>query len=110
MTKNIYKLNKPLVVTGANIKYAKKNKDGIYPDELWNLDCTLAYFMVPRLVEFKKDLYHHYEEKTAKKYDKIITEIIEGMELLIHTDALGDPKVTRAFTLLGKYIQRFWTC
>jgi hypothetical protein len=109
MTKNVYKLSKPLIVTGKNIKNAIKLKNGMYSDELWGLDYTLAYFMVPRLVEFKKGLYRNYQSKIARKYEKIINEIIEGMELLIHTDALGDPKVTKAFTLLGKNVQKFWT-
>ena len=65
--------------------------------------------MVPRLVEFKKDLYNHYEEKTAKNYEKIINQIVEGMELLIHNDDIYNLKVSKAFKLLGNNIQRFWT-
>jgi len=107
--KNIYKLTKPIFLRGKKADTCERNKDGIFVDELWNLDYTLAYFMVPRLKEFKKYVYNLYEEKTAKKYEKIINQIIEGMELLIHTDALGDPKVAKAFTLLGKNIQKFWT-
>ena len=39
-------------------KSFKKNKKelGVYPFELWNLDATIVYFILPRLVLFRKNL------------------------------------------------------
>ena len=49
MTENVYKLTKPLIVTDGHAKDMKISENGIYADELWNLDYTLAYFMLPRV-------------------------------------------------------------
>lgn len=39
-------------------KNFKKNKDGVKPSELWNLDFTLAYFIYPRLKAFREAELH----------------------------------------------------
>ena len=56
--KNLYRLDRPLLVDEKDDRYKKYcksiEKTGISPDELWNMDVTLAHFLLPRIKEFRK--------------------------------------------------------
>ena len=51
-------------------RFAKyKEKHGFSPDELWNLDITIASFVLPRLVEFRK----YCTDDIAESVDAMVT-------------------------------------
>lgn len=49
-------------------------------DELWNLDCTIAKFVLPRLKRFKKHTIAHPATLTEKQWDNILDKMIFSFE------------------------------
>lgn len=91
---------------------------GFDDTETWNLDVTIAKFIVPRLKRFK-ELNNGYPSKFKAKeeWDKILDEMIEGLELYedkwkCNSDQnltnLEEYKRKRAVKLLGEYFYDLW--
>jgi len=60
-------------------KFAKQRKDrGWDSTELWNLDVTIAKFVLPRLKEFIKTVHDDYK--------KDIQKMIDAFELVVSDD------------------------
>lgn len=57
----------------------KKKKLGFYPFEIWNLDTTIVYFILPRLVLFREHLisvpYGLTKQEWADKLDTYISAL-----------------------------------
>lgn len=70
-------------------KWLKKHDRYIEPKELWNLDCTIAEFVLPRLIKFKeKSLgYPGYGEvDTRDKWDDVLQKMITAFEYIVTND------------------------
>lgn len=81
----------------------QREKDGFDETELWNLDITIARFILPRLKSFKE--YTHLE------IDFPIDEIIHGMEETIkgYDFGNGDREVAdKGWRLLGEFYYKLW--
>lgn len=76
------------VLTGKNVeerkaKYKKQRKERGFDDtELWNLDETMAAFMLPRLKRFKKITHSYPPDLTPEQWDKKLDKMIEAFELI----------------------------
>lgn len=91
---------------------------GFDDTETWNLDVTIAKFIVPRLKRYK-ELNNGIPSKfkTKEEWDKILDEMIEGLELYedkwkCNSDQnltnLDEYKRKRAVKLLGEYFYDLW--
>ena len=118
-------VNFSLIDPEEKSELAKKYKEqrmtrGFDDSETWNLDITIAKFLVPRLKVFKecnKDCYPCH--LTEKKWNKIIDEMIEGFELCITKD-VGEyehifntrnekySKINKALKHFSKYFNYLW--
>lgn len=71
-------------------KRLKKKKMGanwIESTELWNLDLTIARFVLPRLIAFKKNnIGHPGEFKSKKDWDNVLDKMIAAFDLIINGD------------------------
>jgi hypothetical protein len=96
----------------------QRDERGFDDTETWNLDVTLAKFIVPRLKVFK-ELNNGYPSKFKAKeeWDKVLDEMIEGFEL--YSDKwkcssdqnmlnLEEHKRKQAVKLLGEYFYDLW--
>ena len=100
-------------------KYKNQRLERGFDDtETWNLDVTLAKFIVPRLKRFK-ELNNGYPAhfKAKEEWDVILNEMIEGFELYedkwkCNSDQnitnLEEYKRKRAVKLLGEYFYDLW--
>lgn len=92
---------------------------GFDDSETWNLDMTIAKFLVPRLKAFKECENGHPAGMSEKKWDKILDEMIEGFELHctkdewefdmdINTRNEKKAKVDKALKHFSKYFHDLW--
>lgn len=73
----------------ARKKWLKKHNQYINPKELWNLDYTIAKFVLPRLIKFKKNSlgFPGYDEAdTMDKWQDILQKMITAFEYIITDD------------------------
>mgnify|MGYP006417052595 CR=1 FL=1 len=108
----------------AGLKELKKDKrqklwrtqiknQGFDSTELWSLDVTIAKFLLPRLIAFKKN----YNETVLdeNKFNKKLKKMILACKLKIKDmdgAQLSDKEnrqMIKGFKLLGKYIHALWT-
>ena len=88
MKKPRYELNKGFLFLRKNDSRAEeyrkiKQKTGICPDELWNLDRAIARFVAPRLKQFRKDAYFYPAcLKSWDSWNKILKQMIKAFQLL----------------------------
>jgi len=88
---------------------------GFDDTETWNLDNTIALFIVPRLKRFKEvtDCYPHSYE-SIEKWKEAIQKMIDGFELWIthdkwdHRDVEKHKKVDEAIQLFAKEFKALW--
>jgi hypothetical protein len=88
--------------------------------ELWNLDFTLAKYILPRLIEFRKDKYLGYPTaaRSYKNWLRIIDEMIWAMDYVLNEDWNKDEipiimekekRCAKGLKLFGKYFRNLWT-
>ena len=99
---------------------SQRDERGFDDTELWNLDLTIANFILPRLKVFREQTNGYPSKfKAMEEWTKILDEIIEGLELYkdkfdwdVKTDQnilnLKNAKCKKAFKLLGEYAQDLW--
>ena len=124
--KKAIKVYEPCRLEKKDKRYKKHKKFfkkyGFWPEETWNLDNEIVYFTLIRLVLFRKT--HHgipneiytevgNDKKAAKKWDKILDKIIEGLYLHLKIDWIqkgseDEKKVNEAKELLFKYFDYLW--
>lgn len=75
-------------------KRLKKKKMGtnwIESTELWNLDLTIARFVLPRLIAFKKNnIGYPSEFKSKEDWDNVLDKMIAAFDLIINGDNILD--------------------
>lgn len=117
-------VNFSLVTPEENDERAKKYKEqrmtrGFDDSETWNLDITIAKFLVPRLKAFKECKNGFPARLTEKKWNKILDEMIEGFELHCTKDEWEFEqdinernekyaKVNKALKHFSKYFHDLW--
>lgn len=99
---------------------SQRDERGFDDTELWNLDLTIANFILPRLKVFREQTNGYPSKFNAmEEWTKILDEIIEGLELYkdkfdwdMKNDQnilnLYNAKCKKAFKLLGEYAQDLW--
>jgi hypothetical protein len=89
-------LDAPLICDPSDKGYKKHveelNRTGISSDETWNLDVTMAEFILPRLKLFKKltntfpskfqELYSGSEDEAVEEWNKILDDMIYSFEMI----------------------------
>lgn len=78
-------------------KWLKKHGQYIAPKELWNLDYTVAKFVLPRLIKFKENSlgFPGYDEAdTMDKWQDILQKMITAFEYIVTNDNwwVDDPR------------------
>lgn len=81
----------------ARKKWLKKHNQYINPKELWNLDYTIAKFVLPRLIEFKENTISfpgYGEVDTRDKWDAALQKMITAFEYIITDEDwwIDDPR------------------
>lgn len=88
---------------------------GFDDTETWNLDNTIAQFIVPRLKRFKEvtDCYPN-GYKSFEEWETVLQKMIDGFELWIthdewdHRDEEKHKKVDEALQLFAKEFKGLW--
>jgi hypothetical protein len=86
---------------------------GFGDDELWNLDSTIARFVLPRFRAFRRDKSEWHV--TDAQYEADLTEIEWALEKMASHDWPNDlepadhDRCERALALFGKHLWSFWT-
>ena len=95
-------------------------KNGFDDTETWNLDTTLARFILPRLKRFREVNIGHPAYMTWESWCTLIDRMIEGFEIQLNEGSLLDKnlsaeeekknrkKVRMAWLLLGRYGRDLW--
>lgn len=77
-------------------KWLKENNLYVNPKDIWNLDVSIAEFILPRLKLFKKKIisYPGYGEMdTPEKWDKALDKMILAFEYILDDDWwINNPK------------------
>ena len=98
-------------------KYKQQRVERGFDDsELWNLDYTIASFVLPRLKRFKELNTGYPATLTEDSWDKILDTMIEAFELKVNDsddrtleeDKIVDKKMQEGFKLFGKYFLHLW--
>ena len=97
-------------------KKCKKQKErrGFDDTEIWNLDNTIAFFILPRLKRFRKKTHSYPTNfKSLKKWKKTLKKIIIAFELLLkkETYELNEKEtkqVKKGLNLFSKFFTHLW--
>ena len=93
-------------------KFVKQRQTvGFDDSETWNLDMTIAGFVLPRLKRFKEVCAVHPGELTEEEWDGILDEMIAGFELISKTvnhSKEEDKQANKAIKLFSKYFFALW--
>lgn len=92
-------------------KFFKKN--GFYFEECWNLDFTIARFILPRLVHFKKIQHSTPASLSEKEWNEILDKMIKAFALLTDQESLFASRkqqetIEEGLNLFAKYFQSLW--
>ena len=105
------------------IKFLKQRlARGFSDEELWNLDCTLAEYILPRLKAFKDYCGDSPPDLTPEKWDEKLDEMIWAFDAVLHEEETmpainGGEKVKliaylkrrdNGLKLFGKYFMYLW--
>jgi hypothetical protein len=109
--KQFKKLTKKL-----SFAWQRKTK-GFAPDDLWNLDQTIARFVLPRLKEFRR-LYGTIPvgEENLKQWHETIDKMIFAMETIsdesypfsLSLNDSTEEKVQDGLNLFAKHFMKLW--
>ena len=80
-------------ISKSDKKYKKsiklKKKIGFRYEEIWNLDHTVAVYILPRLVYFRDNhCGYPYRCDSEQQYNEILDKIIDGFYLKVTKDSL----------------------
>jgi len=90
-----------------------KDKHGFSLDELWNLDISIALFVLPRLAKFKEKVHGHPAKITEQEWNRILDKMIWSFTQIVNEeidDMTEDDaaKLTEGLVLFGKYFLKLW--
>lgn len=77
----------------------QRKRRGFDDSETWNLDVTIAEFILPRLKVFKELNIAYPPSLTPEKWDEIIDTMIYSFEEIIKNDWSLDEEVNRKIKL-----------
>lgn len=80
----------------------------IDPKELWNLDATIAKFVLPRLKLFKENLNGYPADLSFEKWGEILDKMIYSMEKVYKNCTDEDVKIQEGLDLFAKYFRSLW--
>ena len=82
----------------------------IKKEDLFDLDCHLAEYILPRLVAFRKMKRTGYpaDLNNKKEWDGILDEMIYGMKDVLKGDIGANKKAQKGLEELGKHFRSLW--
>ena len=92
-------------------------KNGFSMRELWNLDYTLAKYILPRLIKFQENNNMSYpsEFKNSKEWHKCIDKMIWSFDFIVNDRDLESKDIVKdckkcgeGLELFGKYFRDLW--
>lgn len=98
-------------------KYIKQRMNRGFDDsEAWNLDSTIARFIIPRLKVLKINTHGYPSNLTEKTWDEILDKILLAFELDLadkcDSDVSkmteNDAKIQEGLDLFAKYFRHLW--
>ena len=98
-------------------KYIKQRINRGFDDsETWNLDGTIAEFIIPRLKVFKTKLHGYPGDLTEESWNEIIDKMILAFELNLsnkydwdkRASTENDAKIQEGLDLFAKYFRHLW--
>lgn len=91
---------------------------GFDSSECWNLDNTIARFIIPRLEVFIEDNAGYPGNMTPEQWDNILNQILEAFKLYIDEDDVfnltqeernkRDKKIGKGLKLFAKHFSGLW--
>ena len=86
---------------------------GFDDSELWNLDSTIAKFILPRLKAFSENLISHPIGITMEKWEKILNSMIYSFDIIVEDKILNlsddeYKKFKKGLKLFVKYYFNLW--
>ena len=97
-----------------NQKIVKIMEDDSYDEELYNLDITIAKFILPRLKEFKNNLFGIPYPLTKEEYNDILDKMVWSFDIISRGDHIimddneNDKRVQEGLDLFAKYFRNLW--
>lgn len=92
--------------------YKKVQKEtGVSPDETWNLDTTIAMFILPRIRMFKQQTIGvPCDFKSMDEWHAELDKMIVAFELLSGEECIDDrqEKIDKGLDAFRKYFQALW--
>ena len=82
--------------------------------ELWNLDITIAEFVLPRLKRFKQRSFGYPAELTPEQWDEYLHKMINSFEFVLEQnenpsyDEKEWEKAKEGLSLFAKYYSGLW--
>jgi hypothetical protein len=83
--------------------------------DIWGLDYTIAKFVLPRLMAFRRDLHGHPPNLEHKEWEEILDKIIYAMASIVKDeediakdDIIEWEKVQEGCELFGQYFHHLW--
>lgn len=93
-------------------EYAKQRLERGFDDsETWNLNTTIARFILPRLKRFKEICGGFPADLTEEKWDSILDRMIKGFELTLSDKMYSEKEnrdVKKALWLFYRYFNNLW--
>lgn len=94
--------------------FLQKCTRGFSDKDTWNIDVTVAKFVLPRLKRFKELTNGHPHEITWEEWIEILDKIIYSFEMASDDDKYyglnitENEKVQEGFALFGAYYTSLW--
>ena len=110
--KELLRMNAPPRGEGKKSKkFFKKN--GFYHEDCWSLDITMAWFILPRLICFKKNVLSYPHECTnLKEWQGILDKMIEAFYLILKNPYLWNAaqlkKIEEGLSLFSHFYLNLW--
>lgn len=84
-------------------EYTKQRKErGFDNSELWNLNVTIAKFILPRIEAYKETCIAHPGSLTEDKWNTILCKMISAFKIYLYdSDLTNDEKVIKKFCQCG---------
>lgn len=92
----------------------QRKERGFDDTELWNLDRSIARWLLPRLKAFRQDTEGYPARlESVKAWEDILDKMILGLDLFVSKDAImfskeESDKVDEAMRLLAEYFMDLW--
>ena len=98
-------------------KWLKKNGNYVSYNELWNLDTTIAEWILPRLRRFREISDGYPSVLSEEEWNEILDKIIHGFELIagqfqvepyIGNSERIETEIEEGMNLFAKWIRALW--